>query len=255
MGLHLSYELHYPGEADEADVARLIGALRERALALPFDAVSEIVRLDERAMAEPSPLHGLRFARLEDVAHVAAVWQRDVHYRQSLGMTDEDEYEVLEDGTHLYRPVEVPADVPAVAIGFAIAPARGSEPATFGLCRLGDEEHRTRWSWHCYCKTQYASMVSDENLVRCHTSLVALLDALPEVAGAGMTVEVHDETGYWESRDVAALVASVTAMNRIVAGFAGQLTDAVRDAGGDSAQVQGAIFEHPDFERLETEGG
>ena len=42
-------------------------------------------------------------------------------------------------------------------------------------------------------------------------------------------------------------------MNRVVAGFAGAISDPARDAGVDGAQIGGAIFEHPDFERLETD--
>ena len=62
---------------------------------------------------------------------------------------------------------------------------------------------------------------------------------------------VRDETGFWESRDAQQLFDSVAGMNRLIARFAGRFSDAVRDAGGDSREVQGAIFEHPDFERLE----
>jgi len=40
-------------------------------------------------------------------------------------------------------------------------------------------------------------------------------------------------------------------MNRLIAQFAGQFSDAYVEAGGDSRQVQGEIFQHPDFERLE----
>jgi hypothetical protein len=69
----------------------------------------------------------------------------------------------------------------------------------------------------------------------------------------GFSVVVRDETGYWEPRDRQVLVDSVTAMNQVVARFAGRLTDAVREAGGDSRQVQGAIFAHPGFERLESD--
>ena len=53
--------------------------------------------------------------------------------------------------------------------------------------------------------------------------------------------------------DPRVLIESVAEMNRVVAGFAGVFIDAARDAGVDSAQVGGAIFEHPDFERLETD--
>ena len=46
---------------------------------------------------------------------------------------------------------------------------------------------------------------------------------------------------------------SVAEMNQLVARIAGTFTDAVQSAGGDSRQVDFAIFHHPDFERLETE--
>ena len=41
-------------------------------------------------------------------------------------------------------------------------------------------------------------------------------------------------------------------MNRIVARFAGAFSDAYTKAGGDSREVQGEIFRHPDFERFAT---
>ena len=63
---------------------------------------------------------------------------------------------------------------------------------------------------------------------------------------------VRDEAGYFESRDTTELLQRVAEMNRIVARFAGAFSDAFAEAGGDTKQVQGAIFEHPDFERLET---
>ena len=241
MGLHLCYDLALPAGATDADAARLVSSLRERALALPFDHVSSVVRLTQDALAGPWPLHGLAFARLEDVAHVAAVFAREELYRRRLALPDDGE---------AYTPVDVPPDVPTAAHAFAVAPGQGSEPATFGVARLTDGDAPAPWGWHCCCKTQYASALGDDHLLRCHGSLVALLDH----AGAlGFEVTVRDETGYWGSRDPRQLVVAVAEMNRVVARFAGAVTDAVRDAGGDSRGVQGVIFEHPDFERLETE--
>ncbi|MEJ7809773.1 MAG: hypothetical protein WKG32_05075 [Gemmatimonadaceae bacterium] len=243
MGLHLCYELSLPAEAPEGDVAARVAALRERAAALPFDRVSEAVRLTEHALSGPSPLRGLAYDRLEDVAHVSAEWARTELYRRLLGIPEDDEY----------TRVEVPPEMPTVAHAFAVAPGRGCEPATFGLAQLSGPGHgSSRWSswwWHRCCKTQYASVLGDEHLLRCHGSLVALLDAAAEL---GLQVVVRDETGYWESRDPRQLAESVAEMNRVVARIAGKVTDTVRDAGGDGRQVRGAIFEHPDFERLET---
>jgi hypothetical protein len=239
MGLHLCYELSLPADVPEADVARLISALRERALDLPFERVSGIVRLTEQALAGPSPLRGLAYERLEDVAQVSATLVRATLYRRQLGAPDEDRATM----------VEVPADVPIVALGFAVAPGRRCEPASFGVARLtGDDREPSPWWWHWCCKTQYASVLGDDHLMRCHGSLVELLDA---AAALGLEVQVRDETGYWASRDPRQLTEAVAEMNRVVARLAGKLTDAMRDASGDSKQVKGAIFEHPDFEQLE----
>jgi hypothetical protein len=250
MGLHLRYEIRLPADRSEADVLDRLAALRERALALPFDEVSDVVRFGERALADVPPLRGLALESLAHVVQLNASFHRDTLYRERLGLGEEDEYEVVDEHTRRYRRIEVPHDAPASVIGFAIAPGQGSEPASFTLTRLNGPEVTTRWSGECFCKTQYASMLGDEHLLRCHGSLVALLDAAVEL---GFEVEVHDETSYWESRDARALTESVAEMNRIVAGFAGAFTDAVREAGVDSRQVRGAIFEHPDFERLETD--
>jgi hypothetical protein len=239
MGVHLCYELSLSADVPEVDVAPLISALRERALALPFDHVSESVRLTEQTLAGPLPLRGLAYTRLEDVAHVSAALARAELWRRRFGVPDEDEH----------AKVDVPPGAPTVARAFAVDPGRGCEPATFGVAQLaGHDRESSPWWWHRCCKTQYASVLGDDHLICCHGSLVELLDA---AAVLGFDVVVRDETGYWESRDPRQLVEAVAKMNRIVARLAGKLTDAMRDAGTDSRQVKGAIFEHPDFERLE----
>lgn len=250
MGLHLCYDLSLPAEATEAEAHAAMEQLRAGALELPFDEVSALVERDEQALAAPSPLRGLRFDRIEDVVDVSARLVRDALYGEMLR-------DLAQDGSmgeggqgRVGAWVATPNNVPVTAIGFAIDPGRGSEPASFGLVRLNASSGRTRWWWHWCCKTQYASVVSNAHLVRCHTGLVAVLDA---AAALGFGMEVRDEAGYWPMRDEAQLIANVAEMNRMVAGFAGAFTDAVRDAGGDSRTVGGAIFSHPDYERLETD--
>ena len=240
MGLHLCYELALDPATPESTVIAQIAALREQALALPFEAVTDVVRLTEGDLAEPNPLHGLAFMQLEDVVQHSAVWAREQLHCRQIGISEDDCYT---------REEEVPASVRTLAIGFAVAPGRGCEPAAFGLTSIRyGEDAQSHWWWHQCCKTQYASVVSDEHLLRCHGSLVAILDAAER---AGFEVVVRDETGYWESREPGQLFDAVARMNQVVALFAGRLTDAVREAGADSRQVRGSIFEHPDFERLE----
>ena len=135
----------------------------------------------------------------------------------------------------------------ASAQGFNIHPGEGCESAFVGLLRRSDAsgEH-AEWYWQCSCKTQYASVVSDAHLIACHTSLVRLLDFAVQ---CGVDVVVYDETHYWETRDESRLLSEVHAMNRIVANFAGRLSDAM----GDRDDIQAAIFSHPRFEHLEME--
>ncbi len=244
MGLTVCYEMSVSANVAESDAADLVVKLRERALELPFDAVSEIVRPTEPVVAEMPRLRGFAFERLEDVAHLCAVFTREELYARLIGAE-----RFRHEGNDVYECIIVPPDVSTTACGFAIAVGPGCEPAALGALRVSLPDGATSpWEWHCFCKTQYASVHGDENMLRCHRSLIALLDS---AATLGFALQVTDESGYWESRDPVQLMASVGRMNELLARVAGTFTDAARDAGLDSRGIEAEIFRHPDFERLE----
>jgi hypothetical protein len=178
----------------------------------------------------------LAFERLVDVVNVYGRISRTQLLGERLGLDEE-------------ARVDVPAGLPTTVIGFAVEPGSRSESAAFGLARLDGGDTPSRWSWWCCCKTQYASVLGDEHLIKCHTAVISLLDAAKQI---GFECDVRDETGYFKSRDTNELVSRVAEMNRVVARLAGAFSDAFAEAGGDTKQVQGEIFRHPDFERLET---
>lgn len=241
MGLHLCYELRLPVGVPEDVVAARVAKLRECILELPFAAVSDLIRLTERELAELPRLRGLAFERLEDVAHITASFTHEELYARTIGLPPNE----------WYQRVTLPPGLSTVAYGFGIAVGRGSEPAALGVVQLAlPSGELSPWQWHCCCKTQYASVHGDDHLLRCHSALVA---ALETARSLGFGIEVRDETGYWESRDPRQLVRAVADMNGLIARFAGDLTDAVRGAGADSRGLQGEIFQHPDFERLEMD--
>jgi hypothetical protein len=105
------------------------------------------------------------------------------------------------------------------------------------------------WQWHSSCKTQFASNPNAggvENFVRCHLAVIRLLDAAKAI---GILEEVKDGGGFWENRDVKALVQNVGHWNKAVAAMIGQFKDHL-----GRQFVDAPIAEFPNFEHLEAEG-
>jgi hypothetical protein len=126
--------------------------------------------------------------------------------------------------------------------------------ANFGLALYPDRVKNgalktgfTGWYWQSYCMTQYASNPSDggiANFVRCHTTVVHLLD---RAKAMGILESVKDESHFWESRDLTALVETVAKSNRHVAAIVGRAKDA-------EGQIPAPITKFPNFEHLEADG-
>lgn len=239
MGLTIHYELSLPPETPQQKAISLITKLREEALQQPFLAVSEMSRFTEEDLIEKRPSQGLSFYKLEDVTQFHSLMTREMLYCRQIGTTEEDCIRFDRD---------VPPSVPTVAVGFTTLPGQGCEPAVFAIESLRVDEVQSKWWFQTFCKTQYASAESDEHFLTCHRLVVTMLDAALRL---GFAVEVLDEGGYWESRDEQQLLGECSKSNRLVAHFAGRFTDAMRDAGLDSRELQAEIFKHPDFERLE----
>lgn len=215
MGLALSYELRLPASVDAAAVERMLVELRDVAL--------------RQGLAEVSPI-----VRLDGITKPRDKWE-------TLAMFNVD---FLSDCYPDGEPAK-PADM-ATAIAFFVNPGEGSEHAGFGLVsHANPDETEREWFWWATCKTQYASNHGDDNFLRCHRGLIAILDHAVKL---GIDVTVWDEGEYWETRDESLLLKRVGGMNHLLAAFGGALADSL----GEGA-VQGPIFEHPRFEHLEMD--
>jgi hypothetical protein len=151
---------------------------------------------------------------------------------------------------------------PTHVIAFTTVPGDGSEPANIGLARFPEsiqiERHGKKqtqptnlhgWSWHSFCKTQYASNShygGTANFVRCHLCVIGLLDAIKTRQLA--QVDVDDESDFWDHRDVRRLATTVGEWNQMVAAAVGQIKDSGVFA------VEAPITQYPDFEHLEAKG-
>ena len=139
-------------------------------------------------------------------------------------------------------------------------PGEGCESATFGLCqyprwilsRTGKVPtgYEDGWLLKGFCKTQYAGEHGWEHFLKCHRQIISLLDFWREL---GVTMEVSDEGGYWETRDEKKLRSRLERYDGLVAAVAGVFKDAADDSGGGHS-IESPIFARKDFERLEAEG-
>jgi hypothetical protein len=119
------------------------------------------------------------------------------------------------------------------------------EPIEFPTRRRG------YYSWHSFCKTQYAGnpkLGGEANFLKAHLSLIELLD---QIKAAGLRVRIRDDSQYAKHRDVDRLLGSLRDWNAIVAKFAGSIHDALGDATGS---LIAPIKDRPDFEHLEAKG-
>ena len=191
--------------------------------------------------------------------------------------------------------------LPSTIIAFDVEVGEGCEPANFGLCLYpktikvedsprwvkerggrrgwysGSTEKRTirtklkGWSWGSFCKTQYASRHGIKNFLRCHVSVITLLEwiqsNIPE-----LKVHIDDEGKYGTSNytddwkvpnpvytdhpakhDLEALAKEVGEWNEMIAGHFGRMKDALQKSGNEM-DIISVIQKFPDFEHLEAKG-
>jgi len=224
MGLHLCYRLTLPGSTPADDVRATLTALKDFASTIGFDKVLGPTEYTVDELLEGSAER--------DIACIIAT---------SMAGDPPDFYGIR--------------SAQSCVFAFVIAPGKECEPALFGFIAPGsrvkyedsdDDLCPGEWFWSGCCKTQYASLVSDDHLLKCHLGLVRVLE---HASTLGITVSVEDETGYWEHRSTTKLLDAVRDMNRLVARFAGALDDRL----GAQHSIEAPIFDHPDFEHLEME--
>jgi hypothetical protein len=86
------------------------------------------------------------------------------------------------------------------------------------------------------------------NFLQCHLTVIAMLDRAKQL---GCLAHVSDEGGFWEKRDVQALVREIGSWNEMLAAFGGKLKDLLGDG---ALTLESAIAQYPNFEQLEAAG-
>jgi len=254
MGLTIHYKLSLPEKTLLPEVRQKLGALRQCCLDLPFKEVGELMEFKgEECKFERLPReHPQRWF----------LCQADTFVNFKYGRGGKPvPVEGFENGTYS-RSV-----CPQQIVGFSTWPGAGCEEANVGLSRFPKtvviankwtgKQHRLpvkhggSFFWSSFCKTQYANSPECggiENFLRCHLSVVAMLDAAKKI---GFAVECNDEGAYWQKRDLKALVKEIGQWDAFIAAFGGALKDATEETG---LTIEAPITERKDFEQLEAQG-
>jgi hypothetical protein len=239
MGLTIHYALK---ARSESSARKLIHELHQTAHDLPFKEIGDVVELSGAACDPDNrdPDDPLRWLLIQSSASVK------LNGTHKLGNGRQGESWMTVNPAHL--------------IAFTAWPGEGCEESNMGLCLYPAEVASSRgpvqtkltgWRWHSFCKTQYASNPECggvSNFLRCHLTVIAMLDKARALGGLG---EVSDEGGFWEQRDLPALVKEIGSWNEMIAAFGGKLKDLV---GQNSMGLESAIAEFPNFEQLEAAG-
>lgn len=205
MGLTINYDFELPNRRI-TDARQAVKDLRDAALDLPFQEVSEIIELKEGDIESDELIFWTRW------------W-----YRRQLSPTTWTSFPI--DPTHV--------------IAFIVDPGDGCDSMIVGLCLYprtvirDGKRLRTKapkgWYYKGFCKTQYASNPEyggTSNFLSCHLSAIHLLDTAKKIGKkSGLTVSVRDEGEYWENRDVQKLAKEVGEWNELVASVARQLQE------------------------------
>jgi hypothetical protein len=240
MGLTIHYSLKARGS--DAQARKLVNALHQTALDLPFKELGSVVELsgdqcDSNKRDREDPLRWLL-----------------IQAEESVKITPQDRAKRAQ-GWCSYQRVQ-----PLHLIAFTAWPGEGCEASNFGLCQFPAvieteggplKTKLSGWRWSSFCKTQYASdpkCGGVPNFLQCHLTVIAMLDKAKEL---GCLADVSDEGGFWQKRDLKALVQEIGSWNEMIAAFSGKLKDVL---GGGPLGMQSPITEFPNFERLEAAG-
>lgn len=240
MGLTVHFTLRLPVTSSPDEVTARIAALHRSLTALPFQGQTSMAILDEARICQALVPHSPSEWRWACVQY-----SRYQHYRHdSMGIPYAAEHP--NPGTGAFACM-----VPAKRlIGFTCQPGEGCEPMNIfvgtypdGILVDGESPQAGKrrlmlstplaWTGHAFTKTQYASLPEYggvTNFLRCHLLVIAALDAAKAV---GFEIEVDDEGGYWDDRDVQALVRQIGDWNAFILGVG----ERFKHYGGDNVQV------------------
>lgn len=237
---------------DRAGARKLVEAMRDAALKLPFVKVSDIIEEEwgPQQLRDPEREADPDRPRMTD-EEFEAVMRR---WPGRWFVKHEDDPDVH---MSLIEPVWA---------CYFIAQLNGCDPVTAGLAEHVDkvkverefsvEEVSTnldgKMAWQCKCETMNAFLPGFggfDNFLQQHTTALKFLE---DVEKLGLTLDVWDQGKYWETTNVELLRDELERSAAITAHSIGYLKDHLGDEPDLARDMP--LLTHPQFEQLEAKG-
>ena len=214
MGLAIHYRLEAPSTQTEHQIRATLTRLWQIAATLPVQSQTDLVTLSARQIRSAS----------QPLADSPWSWPCvQAQRRRAYRFDDQGWPQIVPDRAS--KPGDQMLFIhPTRLIGFSITPGDGCEamncfiatyPTTvrvadhFGRERLLHLDPFTRPSDTAFCTTRYACRAEYggiANFLIAHLRVIAILDTARDL---GFQVTAADDAGYWETRDISALISVI----------------------------------------------
>lgn len=249
MPMQIAYS--WTHQIDQAGARTLVEAMREAALKLPFARVGAILTdsWGDEQTRDPDRRRKRQLKTEADVERHFVRWPG----RWFVKNEDDDDA----DG-QLIEPTWT---------CYFTAALNGCDPVTAGLAQhVSQIKVRREWggyseastrleglmAWQCRVETLNASLPQHggwDNFFRQHTTVLSFLEALEKL---GMTLDVWDQGGYWETASKDLLRKELERSSAITARTLGEAKDQMQH--GEILRDIMPFLTHPQFEQLEAKG-
>lgn len=212
MGLTIHYTVEFDGTTKQ--LQKKLEKIRQTCRDLPFEEVREVETVKIT----------------KDIIKIWNELQKALSYPNNTDENRTKRDEIMKGlGVTTWRMVELgewrkegnvswKVERPTTMVSLYLWPGEGCESLEFNFQRING-----KFVSKSCCKTQYA-----EQFVRCHLLVIQLLDMLKQ---DGFAVDVYDEGGYWETKDIKVLAKNINESTALIAGILGGLQSATKGKG------------------------
>jgi len=209
MGLTIHYTIEFEGTAKQ--LQNKLEKIRQACRDLPFEEVGEV----ETVRITKALIDLWNYYQESCFEGRTTVEQRNKHFAE-LGITPWQMVELGEwqqEDNRYWKIVK-----PTTMVSLPLLPGEGCESSDLHFQRI-----KGKFRCKSFCKTQYA-----EEFVKCHLLVIQLLDMLKE---EGFDVDVYDEGGYYDTRNLKVLAKNINESTAMIAGILGSLKSAAEQSG------------------------